>query len=116
MKRLAASRGNNEHTWAAVIRFTDRDGQEQQFTKSVRTNPPRFAPGAKVPAPYDPQNLASAAVAGYWGRFGALTIVADANSAYWPIRQSRNAISSICRLVSMRPASADAGAGRLAVA
>lgn len=75
VERLAASR-DRDNSWAAVIRFTDRDGREQQFTESMRTNPPRFAPGAKVQVLYDPQNPASATVADYWGRFGALTIVA----------------------------------------
>lgn len=76
VERLTASRSSDDTTWAAVVRFTDRDGREQQFTESMRTNPPRFAAGAKVPVLYDPQNPTSAVVADFWGRFGALTIVA----------------------------------------
>ena len=43
-------------SYAPVVRFTTANGEPEQFTSSLATNPPRFQIGQPVPVAYDPAN------------------------------------------------------------
>ncbi|MFC4256609.1 DUF3592 domain-containing protein [Altererythrobacter xixiisoli] len=61
-------------TYSALIRFSDQHGRAQEFSETLRTNPPRFAVGDRVSVIYDPARPSRAAVDDFWGRKGLAVI------------------------------------------
>lgn len=57
-------------TYNGVIRFADQNGRAQEFSETLRTNPPRFAVGDRVTVIYDPARPSRAVVDDFWGRKG----------------------------------------------
>lgn len=59
-------------TYAPVIKYTTKEGQEFTYCSNNSSNPPAYAVGEKVQIYYDPSNPADAAMAGISGMLGSI--------------------------------------------
>nr|WP_081359048.1 MULTISPECIES: DUF3592 domain-containing protein [Rhizobium/Agrobacterium group] len=67
-----ARKSDNDHdgtTYAAIVRFTDARGQQQEMADHVSSNPPRFSRGDTVDVYYDPQSPSNARIDDAFGRY-----------------------------------------------
>jgi hypothetical protein len=82
---LRLSRSSDSTTYAPVVNFVTRKGEEITFVSSVSSNPPSYRVGEKVDIFYLPANPYEAKINGFFSLWGGATIVGGLGGLFFLI-------------------------------
>ena len=70
-----SSDADNTNTYCPVVEFTTKAGEPVRYYGSVCSNPPSYDIGAQVEVLYDPQDITSVQMTGFWGNYTGAVVL-----------------------------------------